>query len=285
MKPRKASVYDSVSAKPFFTTPRRKVVGYVVLLSLIGTLMFYISQDLRSRPSGYDLADLADKAALDSKNSANADAGINHADSSDSSRNKNDHHRGGSLNGIPGSLDDEKLAEKVNADLAKINMDAKNAVVEAPKGGIANEANVVGTDKDQLMAGAKPASARQANGQAKGKAGSAAKQNAKIDSGIDVEPRDGDLDIDIDLSLPLEEEESNTRPVRLNANGEPDLIKSGRHPKEPVVEAPKGGVANEANVVGADQEELIGRPKPPSAKNIEKRIAVADDAPGLDMGL
>lgn len=290
MKPRKPSVYDSMSAKPFFTTPRRKIIGYLVLLSLVGTLMYFVAQDLRFTNSEYDLAELA-HASTDTKNGGDSDAGINPVDSLDSHKAKNDASRdaarGGMKNGIPGSLDDEKLAEKVNVDLAKLNEDAMNAVVEAPKGGIANEANVVGTDKDQLIAGAKPAAARQKNGSMRDDSKSDDGKREDSKSGEDIEVNEIRMkkakaklealdrkDVGQDAGTagrPPKSDKSKEKDLtKLNEQGEPALVQQGRNAKAQVVEAPKGGVANEANVVGNDEEELIGRPKPPSPRYVRE---------------
>lgn len=151
MKPRKPSVYDTILVKPFFSTPRRKVVGYLILLSLIGTMMYYISQDLRPKILSYSLEDTLEKPT---KAKPAMDIGTE-------KKIAEPQEKGATKHDIPGSIDDEGAAELANADLAKKSMDPKVAVVEAPKGGIANEANVVGNNQDLFKSSPKPAGIHQ----------------------------------------------------------------------------------------------------------------------------
>lgn len=120
MKPSlKFSPYNQ-KAKSFFTSPGRKVVGYTILLILFGTCMFWISQDLRQsmeQPS-YEIV----QQDLEYNKNLDDIVGIGNADKESENI------------GLAGNL-----AQGSKGDIGV-------GVAEAPKGGMANEAPVVGNE-------------------------------------------------------------------------------------------------------------------------------------------
>ncbi|KAL6451203.1 hypothetical protein SBY92_002542 [Candida maltosa Xu316] len=139
MKPnkKKSSPYSNLKEPiVFFNTPRRKLFGYITMFMLIGTLMWWISQDIKGRPDPeYELVK-PEKGGnkniqIEDKNNANLDKIVN---------------------AVGSKADKESLNLDLAENLAEGSKGQKGiGVVEAPKGGIANEAPVVGNDEDELV--------------------------------------------------------------------------------------------------------------------------------------
>lgn len=140
MKPAKRhSVYDK-SPHAFFNTNRRKMIGYLVMLILFGTCMFFISQDMKPRPDpAYELV---------SANDANIgeDSTMGRANKLGSAKKAN---AKGDVDPMVDSLGADKGLEKNLALGAK--GEAGEGMYEAPLGGVANEAPVVGNDADTII--------------------------------------------------------------------------------------------------------------------------------------
>ncbi|ABN67381.1 predicted protein, partial [Scheffersomyces stipitis CBS 6054] len=122
MKPqskRKHSPYDNMKMPvAFFTSSPRKILGYLILLSLFGTCVYWISQDMRpSPPPSYEIIK---PETIKATKIANA---------------------------VGSKADKEALNIDLAENLAAGSKGQKGiGVAEAPKGGIANEAAVVGSD-------------------------------------------------------------------------------------------------------------------------------------------
>ncbi len=158
MKPskKKLSPYSNLKEPiVYFNNPKRKLVGYIIMFSLIGILMWWISQDFKGRPEvEYELVKNEKSGEkntpMDLKNSANLDKIVN----------------------AVGSKADK---ESENLDLAENLSEGSKGqkgigVAEAPKGGIANEAPVVGNDEEELVGTGKGGQKQQkADGNPKGK--------------------------------------------------------------------------------------------------------------------
>lgn len=129
MKGKKGSPYETMS-HDFFRTPRRKLVGYLVMLTLFCTSVYWLGQSLRASPE-FEF-ELEEKQELLSANDI--------------------------LEPNMGADLDVEKDESGNIGLAG-NMamgskgDVGRGVQEAPKGGIANEAPVVGNDEVQILKG------------------------------------------------------------------------------------------------------------------------------------
>ncbi|KAG7663565.1 uncharacterized protein J8A68_002951 [[Candida] subhashii] len=137
-KKKRSSPYDNLKQPiVFFTNSKRKLGGYIVMLLLFGTLMWWISQDLKAAPEPtYEIVKNENikepnQKIIDTEN-INLDRMVN-------------------------NVDNKKADKEIeNVDLAgNLAQDSKGkmglGVVEAPKGGIANEAPVVGSDEDKLI--------------------------------------------------------------------------------------------------------------------------------------
>lgn len=140
MKPSKrGSVYDKMP-KQVFLTNSRKLTGYLVMLFLFGLCVFLVSQELRTpAESNYELVGSTGNAG----NAGNAGKGVE----------KNS----GDVGKLVDSAKDSVL-ENDKADLAMNKAQNSkgeygHAVMEAPKGGMVNEAHVVGTDEDLVLDG------------------------------------------------------------------------------------------------------------------------------------
>ncbi|KAK6456827.1 uncharacterized protein RJT20DRAFT_34780 [Scheffersomyces xylosifermentans] len=167
MKPsskRKNSPYDNLkSPVAFFNSPPRKILGYLVLLLLFGTCMYWISQDLKpSRPPVYEVVKPEIiQASVNVPKNAKVD-------------NKNIER----IVNVGSKADKESLNIDLADNLAQGSKGEKGVgVAEAPKGGIANEAPVVGSDEEKIVGlGKKPKAQQQAasadkgagNGESKG---------------------------------------------------------------------------------------------------------------------
>lgn len=143
---KKHSPYDDLP-KNFFNNSRRKLMGYLVVLLLFGTMMWWISQDLRVQPEPVYEVVHHDDTAADALVQNGFDIGnVNIKDN---------------------------MKEADNADLAAgLSAGSKGdkgyAVDEAPKGGIANEDLVVGSDEDLIVGNGK-AKKKQGDGVGRGK--------------------------------------------------------------------------------------------------------------------
>lgn len=155
MKPsskKKHSPYNNLKEPIiFFNNPRRKIVGYIFMFLIIGTLMRWVSQDLKDKPElEYEVvpADQYTSSSSSSSNKHNLD---------------NDNHN---LDNMVKGVDSKADTEKDNLDLAE-NLAAGSkgekglGVAEAPKGGIANEAPLVGNNEDQIVGNGKGGSQQQ----------------------------------------------------------------------------------------------------------------------------
>jgi hypothetical protein len=130
MKPsakKRSSPYDNVLSFAFFTTARRKVLGYVLLLMLFGTCMYWVAHDMKS--TGEPTYEII-KPNNNMEKTDNIDKIVNFGSKADKEIENVD--LAGNL--AQGSKGDKGLG-----------------VVEAPKGGAANEAPVVGSDEDRIV--------------------------------------------------------------------------------------------------------------------------------------
>lgn len=124
------SPYDKMP-RTFFTTPMRKLIGYLVMLSLFGTIMYWIAQDMRPTPDP-DYEIVAPPLFKDNRN-AQGNKPQENFDNMVKIGKDADH-------------------ESNNVDLADNMAQGSNGeiglgVAEAPKGGVANEAAVVGAEQ------------------------------------------------------------------------------------------------------------------------------------------
>lgn len=134
MKPhqtKKNSPYNKAPTQ-FFNTPRRKMMGYLVLVLLFGSLMWTISQDMKPKPDPvYEVERQEPQVGRTN------DIGKNVA--AENSRNLDKDSKNVNLAG-----------NKAQGSKGEIGV----GVAEAPKGGVANEAPMVGNDKDEIVDGA-----------------------------------------------------------------------------------------------------------------------------------
>ncbi|EGW32093.1 uncharacterized protein SPAPADRAFT_61172 [Spathaspora passalidarum NRRL Y-27907] len=141
MKPsskKKHSPYSNLKEPVvYFTNSRRKLGGYLIMLLLFGTLMWWVSQDLRPTPEPeYEIvsseANSAKKTPIKDNANVNMDKLINDA---------------------VGSKADKEIENKdLAGNFAHGSHGEKGlGVAEAPKGGVANEGAVVGSDEDKLV--------------------------------------------------------------------------------------------------------------------------------------
>lgn len=135
-KSKKLSPYDNLPNN-FFKSPRRKIVGYFIMLFLFCLSVYSLGQSLRARPVlDFELEDkqdiLSKEDILEPNLGANIDVSGPEKDES------------GNI-GLAGNM------------AAGSNGDVGLGVQEAPKGGIANEAPMVGNDEEAIMKGKKKA--------------------------------------------------------------------------------------------------------------------------------
>lgn len=150
MKPvlsKKHSPYDKMP-NTFFTTNKRKLLGYMMILFLFGSCMYLVSQELKPGPDPvYELVHSnSQQAAKVPNDNTNIDHMVDSIKNADRETEKA---------GLAGNL-----AQGSKGDIG-------HGVVEAPKGGIANEAPVVGNDADSVVGNGK--GQVDANGKAKPK--------------------------------------------------------------------------------------------------------------------
>lgn len=128
----KRSPYDKMTAlTAFFNSSRRKFLGYVVMLFLFGSCIYWMAQDLKPTPEP--------KYEIDRPSRNNHDI--------DTKRIANEPAIDNILNAANADADKESK----NVQLAKDVKSDKAIVVEAPKGGVANEGAVVGSDEDKII--------------------------------------------------------------------------------------------------------------------------------------
>lgn len=126
------SPYDNLkTSQNVFNTPRRKLLGYLVLLILFGSCVLWMSFDLRTvKETTYEIINNAPN--LQKINSPQV----------------------GSIK-IPnkdGTIDKESKIKDLAGNLAQGSKGEKGiGVSEAPKGGVANEAPIVGSDEEELI--------------------------------------------------------------------------------------------------------------------------------------
>lgn len=118
MKPLKHSPYNK-HAKSFFNTTRSKALGYMILLLIFGTFTYWVSKDLRP---GREPTYLIVSPEADFKNNIDGIAGVKDAD------------KEAEKAGLAGNM--------AQGSKGEIGL----GVAEAPKGGMANEAPVVGNE-------------------------------------------------------------------------------------------------------------------------------------------
>lgn len=129
VKGKRNSPYDNVS-RNYFSTSSRKILGYLVMLCLFSLSLYWLGQNMRATPEiEYEMEIL-----------------------------KNLNHDIDNVNNIVQVEDNDK--DSNNFDLAG-NMalgskgDVGRGVNEAPKGGIANEAPLVGNNEKEVLEGKK----------------------------------------------------------------------------------------------------------------------------------
>ncbi|KAM9927309.1 hypothetical protein OXX80_010323 [Metschnikowia pulcherrima] len=129
MKPSKrGSVYDKMP-KSVFLTNSRKLTGYLVMLFLFGLCVFLISQELKTpAETDYELIG----ATRNDKNTGDVGKLVDSAKASDLENDKPD-----------------LAMNKVQNSKGEYG----RAVMEAPKGGMVNEAHIVGNDEDLVVDG------------------------------------------------------------------------------------------------------------------------------------
>ncbi|CAL1217365.1 unnamed protein product [Candida parapsilosis] len=157
MKPsskKKHSPYNNLKEPiVFFNTPRRKLIGYIFMFLIIGTLMWWVSQDLKDKPeSEYEVVPADQYTSSSSSSSSNKKHNLD-----------NDNHN---LDNMVKGVGSKADTEKDNLDLAE-NLAAGSkgekglGVAEAPKGGIANEAPLVGNNEDDVVGNGNKAQQKQ----------------------------------------------------------------------------------------------------------------------------
>lgn len=177
MKPNKrGSAYEKMPRLVFLTNSR-KLTGYIIMLVLFGLCMFMVAQEMRPHPDAeYELVPQT---------------------------------KVGKLNGDVGKLVDlakvdDKATEK--ADLAQNKaQNAKGeygkAVLEAPKGGMVNEAPVVGNDEELVIDGRKkklaPGAKVQAARKDRGAAAKPAQPQAKAGGALEHEQAEDLLELSV----------------------------------------------------------------------------------------
>lgn len=124
------SPYDKMP-RTFFTTPMRKIIGYIMMLLLFGVIMYWVAQDMRPTPDPeYEVIspELLRNNPIPQVNKPqeNFDNMVKIGKNAD------------------GEIDNVDLAGNMAQGS---NGEIGLGVAEAPKGGIANEGGVVGAEK------------------------------------------------------------------------------------------------------------------------------------------
>lgn len=155
MKPNKKRLPYTNLKEPivFFNNPKRKLFGYLIMFMLIGTLMWWVSQDIKMKPDPeYELAHLDSGSSSSSSNINLNNANNNNKNNKINIDSKNNANLDNIVNAVGSKADKESENIDLAGNLAQGPKGDKGiGVVEAPKGGIANEAPVVGNDEDELV--------------------------------------------------------------------------------------------------------------------------------------
>lgn len=126
MKPQRRGVYDKMPRR-FFYSNLRRVLGYLILLCLFGLCIYMFLQDLRPEPdTDYELLSAQDVKLGDVGKLVDLAKGEDKAS--------------------------EKAGLKENV-AQNSRGEVGHGVVEAPKGGMVNEAPIVGTDEGLVIDG------------------------------------------------------------------------------------------------------------------------------------
>ncbi|ODV80835.1 uncharacterized protein CANTADRAFT_40983, partial [Suhomyces tanzawaensis NRRL Y-17324] len=137
MKPsKKKSPYENINSVNFFNTSRRKILGYLVMLFLFGTCMMWVAQELRpGNDPQYEIVKSELKQPVVPEVPSNKLPNIEKI-----------------ANSVGSKADKESRNVDLAGNFAQGSKGEKGlGVVEAPKGGIANEAPMVGNDEDKLV--------------------------------------------------------------------------------------------------------------------------------------
>lgn len=126
-KSKKGSPYDKVQTN-YFNSPRRKLSGYIIMLFFFCLGAYWLGQSMRIKPDYSRQLIEEDEISLNDK-----------------------------VNDIVGTAT-ENDRDSDNAELANgLALDSKGTagkgVLEAPKGGVVNEASYVGNDEDEIIHG------------------------------------------------------------------------------------------------------------------------------------
>lgn len=133
IKNKKRSPYDNAPHN-YFNSPRRKIVGYFIMLILFSCSCYWLGQSLRTQPeTAYELEiDPVNKKLM---------ANLDDVDK---------------IAGKISDIDDEGNKVELAGNLAANSKgDVGLGLKEAPMGGIANEAPIVGNDEDLIVKGKK----------------------------------------------------------------------------------------------------------------------------------
>ncbi|CAH6723830.1 hypothetical protein CLIB1444_21S00342 [[Candida] jaroonii] len=134
IRPKKGSPYQNFQSN-WFNSPRRKALGYFFMLFLFSLSFYWLGQTLKSTPDTiYELEDV-DKKLMNSLQDVDNLVG--------KISNEKDKDEG---------VLDAKLAGNM---MANSKGDIGIGINEAPKGGIANEAPIVGNDEELILKGKK----------------------------------------------------------------------------------------------------------------------------------
>ncbi|RKP32909.1 hypothetical protein METBISCDRAFT_21170 [Metschnikowia bicuspidata] len=131
MKPHKRGMYESMVRASYFTNSR-KLMGYVMLLFFFGLFTYMIGQELRAVPQA--AYEIVPKSAL---GTGGKDGDV-----------KNFVQSGKNKEEVP---ENDALLKSSKASLLLFD----NVVSEAPKGGLVNEAPIVGNDAGLFIDGKK----------------------------------------------------------------------------------------------------------------------------------
>lgn len=135
MKPHKRGVYENMARQNNLTNSR-KLTGYLIMLILFGLCMFMVGQELKGLPnSGYEI--VGKNVPKNAPLAKNTDGDVK--------------------NFVQSGKNKDKVAEKdalTNGDKESLD-EFDHVVSEAPKGGLVNEAPIVGNDAGLAIDGKK----------------------------------------------------------------------------------------------------------------------------------
>lgn len=178
MKPHKRGVYENMARQNHLTNSR-KLIGYLIMLLLFGFCMYMVGQELRGIPStGYEITGKNILKTTHPKKNTDGDV----------------------KNFVQSSKNKDKVTEKdAFSNGNKESLDEyDNVVIEAPKGGLVNEAPIVGNDAGLVIDGKKSP----VDTGLEKKAGAGVK-GARIDTpkkGLFSASREGDEDEEADMA-------------------------------------------------------------------------------------